>query len=187
VTVLLEVFLLDPLPDLVPVTSPARAPHHLEDPMIHIRKSALARRTTVIHGPTIDLLIQAPDHISCRQAARAVDRFLNLGQVFTFREDGLVNTLPQRWRRTFCPKKSKPSSTCVIWVFSWESSKKLASLVSASIIVDLPGLTIGWISAPTNAIACASWPPAAETRPCSVSSDGSFAPSWTALCPGGQT
>src|SRR6202795_909976 len=43
--------------------------------------------------------------------------------VFTLLEDGLVKTLPQRYRRTFCPKKSKPSSTCVIWVFSWESSK----------------------------------------------------------------
>src|SRR5271166_4138482 len=42
--------------------------------------------------------------------------------VLTFCDDGLVKTLPQRWRRTFCPKKSKPSSTCVIWVFSCEPS-----------------------------------------------------------------
>ena len=28
--------------------------------------------------PTLNLLIQAPDHFSCRQAARAVDRFLDL-------------------------------------------------------------------------------------------------------------
>src|SRR5271165_3514705 len=73
VTVLLEVFLLDPLPALFPVSSPAPAPHHLEDPMIHIRKGALARRITVIHGPALDLLVQTLDHCSCRQAARVVD------------------------------------------------------------------------------------------------------------------
>ena len=48
--------------------------------MIHVRKGAFARRITVIHGPALDLLIQTPDHFSCRQAARAVDRFLYLGQ-----------------------------------------------------------------------------------------------------------
>jgi hypothetical protein len=41
-TVSLEVFLLDPLPALVPMPSPAPAPHHLEDPMINVRKELLA-------------------------------------------------------------------------------------------------------------------------------------------------
>jgi hypothetical protein len=79
VTLSLEVFLLDPLPALVPMPSPAPAPRHWEDPMIHVRNGALARRITVIHGPALDLLIQTPDQFSCRQAARAVDGFLNLG------------------------------------------------------------------------------------------------------------
>ena len=34
----------------------------------------------MVHGPALDLLVQTPDHFSCRQAARVVDRFLDLGQ-----------------------------------------------------------------------------------------------------------
>src|SRR4051812_38757512 len=75
-----EVVLLDPLPALVRVPSPAPTPHHLEDPVIDVREGALARRITVIHGPALDLLVQTLDHFSCRQAARVVDRFLDLGQ-----------------------------------------------------------------------------------------------------------
>src|SRR5262249_724411 len=59
VTISLEVLPPDPLPTLVRVPSPAPSPHHLEDPMIHVRKGALARRITVIHGPALDLLVQA--------------------------------------------------------------------------------------------------------------------------------
>ncbi|HLZ34754.1 MAG TPA: hypothetical protein VKP13_12100, partial [Nitrospira sp.] len=36
VSVAQEVFLLDPLPALLGVPSPAPPPHHLEDPVIHI-------------------------------------------------------------------------------------------------------------------------------------------------------
>src|SRR5215472_11222011 len=70
----------DPSPALPRVSSPAPAPHHLEDPAIHGRKGALARCITVIHGPALDLLVQALDQFSGRQAARAVDRSLDLGQ-----------------------------------------------------------------------------------------------------------
>src|SRR5215469_16835175 len=70
----------DPSPALPRVSSPAPPPHHLEDPAIHGRKGALARRITVVHGPALDLLVQAPDHLSRRQAARVVDRLLDLGQ-----------------------------------------------------------------------------------------------------------
>src|SRR4051812_43677353 len=80
VTVSLEVGLPDPLPTLLPMPSPAPAPHHSRDPVIDVVEGALARRITVIHGPALDLLIQAPDQSSCRQAARAVDRFPDLGQ-----------------------------------------------------------------------------------------------------------
>src|SRR5215471_18897643 len=69
----------DPSPALVRVPAPAPPPHHLEDPAIHGRKGALARRITVIHGPALDLLVQAPDHLSGRQAARVVDCLLDLG------------------------------------------------------------------------------------------------------------
>src|SRR5262245_11420883 len=70
----------EPSPALLLVPSPAPPPHHLEDPAIHGRKGALARRLTVVHGPALDLLVPAPDHLSGRQAARAVDRLLDLGQ-----------------------------------------------------------------------------------------------------------
>ena len=79
-TVWPEIGRLDPLPALVRMPSPAPAPHHLEDPMIHVRKGAFARRITVIHGPAFDLLVQTLDHFSCRLAARAVDGLLDLGQ-----------------------------------------------------------------------------------------------------------
>jgi hypothetical protein len=69
VTVAQEVFLLDPLPALLRVPSPAPPPHFLEDPVIDIRKGAFARCITVIHGPAFDLLIQTPDQFSCRLAA----------------------------------------------------------------------------------------------------------------------
>jgi hypothetical protein len=43
-TILLEVFRLDPLPALLRVPSPAPAPHHSEDPIIHVLKGAFAVR-----------------------------------------------------------------------------------------------------------------------------------------------
>src|SRR5262249_16743715 len=79
-TIGLEVGRPDPSPALLRVPSPAPAPHHLEDPAIHGRKGALARRITVVYGPALDLLVQALDQFSGRQAARAVDRLLDLGQ-----------------------------------------------------------------------------------------------------------
>jgi hypothetical protein len=39
--------------------------------------------------------------------------------------DGLINNLPL-YLRTFCPRKSTPSSMCVTLVFSWENSRPLA-------------------------------------------------------------
>src|SRR5258707_4024361 len=58
VSVSQEVFLLDPLPALLWVPSPAPPPHHSEDPVVHIRKGVFARCITVIHGPALYLLIQ---------------------------------------------------------------------------------------------------------------------------------
>src|SRR3954466_2018449 len=66
VTVSLEVGLLDPLPTLLPVPSPAPPPHHSGDPVIDVVEGAFARRIAVIHGPTLDLLIQTLDHDACR-------------------------------------------------------------------------------------------------------------------------
>src|SRR5262245_44423720 len=40
VTLLSAVFLLDPLPTLLRVPSPAPPPHHLEDPVIHVVEGA---------------------------------------------------------------------------------------------------------------------------------------------------
>src|SRR5208337_874286 len=79
-TVVREIVLLEPFPALLRVPSPAPVPQHLEDPVIHVHKGAFARRITVIHGPALDLLVQTLDHYSCRQAARVVDGFPDLGQ-----------------------------------------------------------------------------------------------------------
>jgi hypothetical protein len=78
-TVLPEGVRLDPVPALLPVPSPAPVPHHLEDPVIHVRNGAFARRITVVHGPALDLLVQALDQFSRRLAVRAVDRLLDFG------------------------------------------------------------------------------------------------------------
>ena len=75
-----EVSLPDPLPALPRMSSPTPSPHHLEDPVIHAPKGAFTRRVTVVHGPAFDLLVQTPDQFSRRQAARVVDRFLDLGE-----------------------------------------------------------------------------------------------------------
>ena len=80
VTISREVVLLDPLPALGGVPSPTPPPLLLEDPVIPIAKGAVARGITVIHGPAFDLLIQTPDQLSCRQAARVVDGFPDLGE-----------------------------------------------------------------------------------------------------------
>src|SRR5271165_986907 len=44
------IVLLEPFPALLRVLSPTPAPHHLEDPVIHVHQGAFARRITVIHG-----------------------------------------------------------------------------------------------------------------------------------------
>ena len=76
----MEVFLLDPGKALVRMPMTAPVPYHTKDTLIHFGKSAFAGRVTVIHGPTLDLLIQTVDHYSRRHAAGLVDRFLDLGQ-----------------------------------------------------------------------------------------------------------
>ena len=121
----LEVFLLDPLPALLAMASSTPSHQLPEDPVIHCLEGAFTHRITVIHGPALDLLIQTPDHVSRRHAARVVDRFLDLGQE---RLDVSLRRLDQDLAiavtsASFCPRKSKPSSICVILVFSWESSR----------------------------------------------------------------
>src|SRR4051794_19606093 len=75
-----EVSLLDPLPALLGMAS-ATPPHQLpEDPIVYCTEDALAHGISVVHGPALDLLIQAPDQVSRRHAARVVDRLLDLGQ-----------------------------------------------------------------------------------------------------------
>ncbi len=76
----LEVFLLDPGKALVRVPMTAPVPHHAKNSLIHFGKSAFTGRVTVIHRPTLDLLIQTVDHYSRRHAAGLVNRFLDLGQ-----------------------------------------------------------------------------------------------------------
>ena len=65
--------------------------------MIHVRKGALARRITVVHGPALDLLVKAPDQFSSRQAAHlSIVSWILDKNVFTLCDDGLVKTLPLR-------------------------------------------------------------------------------------------
>ena len=80
VALLLEVFLLDPLPTLPRVASMTPSHQLPEDPVVHGREGALARDMTVVHGPAFDLLVQTLDHFTGRLAARVLDRFPDLGQ-----------------------------------------------------------------------------------------------------------
>ena len=59
---------------------PTPVPDQPEDPSIHFGKGAFARCMTVVHRPALDLLIQAPDQVARRLAARIVERCLDLGQ-----------------------------------------------------------------------------------------------------------
>src|SRR5437867_7627999 len=43
-------------------------------------------------------------------------------KVLTFFLEGLMSSFPFGYLRTFCPRKSKPFSTCVMTVFVGESS-----------------------------------------------------------------
>src|SRR5438876_861373 len=43
-------------------------------------------------------------------------------KVLTFFLEGLMSSFPFGYLRTFCPRKSKPFSTCVLTVFVGESS-----------------------------------------------------------------
>src|SRR5438128_1106293 len=44
-------------------------------------------------------------------------------KVLTFFLEGLMSSFPLGYLRTFCPRKSKPRSTCVMTVFFGESSR----------------------------------------------------------------
>src|SRR2546430_15213409 len=44
-------------------------------------------------------------------------------KVLTFFLEGLMSSFPLGYLRTFCPRKSKPCSTCVMTVFFGESSR----------------------------------------------------------------
>ena len=119
-----EVFLLDPLEALLPMSFPTPAPRHLKDSVIHFLKDAFTHGMTMIHGPSLDLLIQTIDHVSCRHALRVLHRFPDLGQE---RLDASSRWFDQYLAISIAShrltKEIEASSICVILVFSWESSR----------------------------------------------------------------
>src|SRR6202008_2487205 len=50
-------------------------------------------------------------------------RRMSSRKVLTFFLEGLMSSFPLGYLRTFCPRKSKPCSTCVMTVFFGESSR----------------------------------------------------------------
>src|SRR5262249_17462409 len=76
----LEVSPPDPPPALLGVASATPPPQLPEDLVVHRAEDALTDGITVVHRPTLDLLIQAPDQVARRLAARFVERRLDLGQ-----------------------------------------------------------------------------------------------------------
>ena len=62
-------------------------------------------------------------------------------KVLTFFLEGLMSSFPLGYLRTFCPRKSKPCSTCVMTVFVGESSRPRSCRNCA---------TRGWISPSSN-------------------------------------
>ena len=91
--------------------------------MIHAVKRALAHHVPMIVSPTPDFGVEFVDQVGGRHAQRsfAVLR-MPPRKVLTFFLEGLMSSFPLGYLRTFCPRKSKPFSTCVMTVFVGESS-----------------------------------------------------------------
>jgi len=58
-------------------------------------------------------------------------------KVLKFFLEGLVSSFPLGYLRTFCPRKSKPFSTCVMTVFVGESSSPRSRKNSAAVNVSV--------------------------------------------------
>src|SRR5260370_29438718 len=77
----------------------------------------------MIVGPTPDFGVEIDDQIGGRRTQWSFDRSSDAPRkVLIFFLEGLMSSFPLRYLRTFCPRKSKPFSTCVMTVFVGESS-----------------------------------------------------------------
>src|SRR5262249_11721397 len=80
VALVLEVSPLDPLPTLPGMASPTPSHQLPESSVVQGGEGAFTDGIAMVHGPALDLLIQAPDQVARRHAVRIVDRLLDLGQ-----------------------------------------------------------------------------------------------------------
>src|SRR5436189_3161612 len=75
-------------------------------------------------GPTANLRVGLIDQVGGRHAMFSFDGSSDaIQEVLTFFLEGLMSSFPLGYLRTFCPRKSKPRSTCVMTVFFGESSR----------------------------------------------------------------
>ena len=112
-----------PLGALPRVPSTGPAPKRLPDLVIHGREAATAHHVPVVHGPTPNDGVEPDDQV-VRQRAALLSRIMPrtfAKKAWTLALDGVINSTP-RYLRTFWPRKSKPTSRCVMTVFGGDSS-----------------------------------------------------------------
>ncbi len=118
-----KVFRFDPARGFVQVPSSCPLPQTREDVAIHVSKRVFAHHVPMIVRPTANFRVELIDQIGADTPCAAL-MILRIPsrKVPTFFLEGLMSSFPLGYLRTFCPRKSKPCSTCVMTVFVGESS-----------------------------------------------------------------
>src|SRR4030095_7802847 len=118
-----KVFFFDPARVFVSVPSSCPSPQTREDSVIHAGERAFAHHVPMIISQPRILGLSSSIRAAAEEPSAA---FIVLRtpsrKVLTFFLEGLMSSFPFGYLRTFCPRKSKPFSTCVMTVFVGESS-----------------------------------------------------------------
>jgi hypothetical protein len=119
-----KVFRFEPARAFVGVPSSCPLPQTREDVAIHVSKRVFAHHVPMIVRPTANLRVELIDQIGGRHAMCSFDDSSDaLQEGSNIFLEGLMSSFPLGYLRTFCPRKSKPCSTCVMTVFVGESSR----------------------------------------------------------------
>ncbi len=119
---LLKIFLFEPAGRFFRVSSPGPLPQTNEDSVVNARKDAFTHHVPMIIGPTSYFGVEPMDQIGGRHAQRSFNISADTIQKGLDVLFGRLNEQFPIGVRTFCPRKSKPFSTCVMTVFAGESS-----------------------------------------------------------------
>ncbi len=121
---LLEITILAPAGSSYRMTAPYPGPQRSEDLVIHPSEDFLCNDVPVIIGPSPDDRIERLDqgYLGCRFGSlQNVPDFIQ--KALNVLSSGPDQEFSAKFPDIFCPRKSKPSPTCVIRVFSFESSR----------------------------------------------------------------